>query len=132
MANIGAYAQKLMLDFVLGGAGASAPANRFVALTTGNPSSLSASGELAIADGYARQTLTAGAAASPAGSASNANAMTFGTFSSSRAVSGLLIYDSVSTAAGNELWYGTLLTARTPLPNDTLVVAVGGLLITLA
>ena len=132
MANIGAHGAKQMLDWVLGGAGATIPPFRFVALSTGVPSSTSHSGELAIADGYARQSLSMGAAASPAGSASNAVAMTFGTFSSSRAVSGILIYDTVSTNSGFIWWYGTLLTARTPLPNDTLVIAVGGLIVTLS
>jgi hypothetical protein len=34
--------------------------------------------------------------------------------------------------SGNIWWYGTLLTARTVLPTDTLVVQAGALIITLA
>jgi hypothetical protein len=72
-----------------------------------------------------------GAAASPAGSASNTAAMTFGPFSSSAAIQGLVVYDTTAFTAGNMLWYGSLLTARTVLPGDTLVVAAGSLIITL-
>jgi hypothetical protein len=133
MANIGAYAAKQFLDWNLGGAAATQPASRFVGLTTGNPTSLNMS-EFTSGDGYIRQSLSCGAAASPAGSASNAVAMTFGspTFVSSRVVSGLIITDSVSIAGGNLWWYGTPLVVRTPLSGDTVVIAVGGLVLTLA
>jgi len=88
--------------------------------------------EVGSASGYARQTALFGAAASPAGSASNTAGMTFGPFSSSNAIQGLFLADTVSIFSGNMLWYGTLLTARTVLPGDTLTVAAGNLLITLA
>lgn len=131
MANIGAHGAKQMLDWVLGGAAATQPASRLAALSLGTPSSVSGS-EVNTNSGYARQTVLFGAAASPAGSASNTAAMTFGPFSSSNAIQGLLIYDTISISSGNIWWYGTLLTARTVLPGDTLVVAAGGLIITLA
>jgi hypothetical protein len=131
MANIGAFGAKAMLDWVLGGATPTQPASRLAALSLGTPTSVSGS-ELASAEGYARQTTLFGAAASPAGSASNTAAMTFGPFSSSRAVQGLLIYDTISINSGNIWWYGTLLTARTVLSGDTLVVNPGSLLITLS
>lgn len=130
MANIGAYGAKQMLDWVLGGAAATQPASRLAALSLGTPSSISGS-EVNTNSGYARQTTLFGAAASPAGSASNTAAMTFGPFSSSNAIQGLLIYDTISINSGNIWWYGTLLTARTVLPGDTLVVAAGALIITL-
>jgi hypothetical protein len=133
MANIGAYAAKQTLDWQLGGAGAiTQPASRLVALSLGTPTSVSAMGEVATNSGYARQTALFGAAASPAGSASNTAAMTFGPFSSSNAIQGLLIYDTISINSGNIWWYGTLLTARTVLPGDTLVVAAGALIATLS
>jgi hypothetical protein len=120
-----------MLDWVLGGAAATQPASRLAALSLGTPSSISGS-EVDTNSGYARQTALFGAAASPAGSASNTAAMTFGPFSSSNAIQGLLIYDTISINSGNIWWYGTLLTARTVLPGDTLVVATGALIVTLS
>lgn len=131
MANIGAHGAKQMLDWVLGGASATQPASRLAALSLGTPSSVSGS-EVNTNSGYARQTALFGAAASPAGSASNTAAMTFGPFSSSAAIQGLLIYDTISIMSGNIWWYGTLLTARTVLPGDTLVVGAGALIITLS
>jgi hypothetical protein len=113
MANIGAHAAKQMLDWVLGGAAATQPSSRLVALTQG-------------------QTLTMGAANSPAGSASNQNAMTFGPFSSNCSILGCLVYDTISINSGNIWWYGTLLTARTLLANDSLLINSGGLIITLS
>jgi hypothetical protein len=131
MANIGAHGAKQMLDWVLGGAAATQPASRLAALSLGTPSSVSGS-EVNTNSGYARQTALFGAANSPAGSASNTAAMTFGPFSSSNAIQGLLIYDTISISSGNIWWYGTLLTARTVLPGDTLVVSAGALIITLS
>jgi hypothetical protein len=72
------------------------------------------------------------ASASPAGSVSNTAAMTFGPFSSSNAIQGMIVTDTFSIYGGNILWFGTLLTARTVLPGDTLVVAAGQLLVTIA
>jgi len=131
MANIAAYAQKAMLDWVLGGASPTQPAARFVGLSLGNPSSVSGS-EVSTGSGYARQTGIFGAAASPAGSASNATAMTFGPFSSAQSISGLQVWDTgLSANSGNMLWYGLLATARTVGVGDSLVFAVGALGITL-
>lgn len=131
MSNIGAFAEKAMLDWVLGGATPTQPASRLAALSLGTPTSVSGS-EVGSNSGYARQTALFGAAASPAGSASNTASMLFGPFSSSNAIQGLLIYDTISINSGNIWWYGTLLTARTVLSGDTLVVPVGGLIIILS
>lgn len=126
MANVAAYAEKAMLDWILGGATPTRPTDRLVALSLGTPSSVSGS-EVNTGSGYTRQTVTFAAAQSPAGTATNLNAMTFGPFSSSAAIQGVLIYDTFSVSSGNELWYGTLLTARTVLPGDTLVIGAGAL-----
>ena len=131
MANIGAFGAQAQLDWVLGGATPTRPSSRLAALSLGTPSSVSGS-EVGSNSGYIRQTALFGPAASPAGSASNTAAMTFGPFSSSNAIQGLLIYDTISINSGNIWWYGTLLTARTVLPGDTLVVNAGALLITLS
>jgi hypothetical protein len=132
MANIAAYAQKAMLDWCLGGAAVTQPSTRYMALGLGAPSSISAS-EIGTGSGYTRQTVTFAAAASPAGSASNNNNMTFGPFSSAQSITGLVLFDTQgSSNSGNMLWYGTLTTPRTVAAGDQLVIAAGSLLITLA
>jgi hypothetical protein len=72
------------------------------------------------------------AAASPAGSCSNTNALTFGAVASSCTISGLQIWDTAASVGGNMLWYGTLTTARALNAGDSLVFSVGALIITLA
>jgi hypothetical protein len=131
MANVSAYAEKAMLDWILLGATPTRPAQTWAALSLGTPTSVSGS-EVGSNSGYLRQTATFGAAASPAGSASNNGAMTFGPFSSSNAIQGIMVYDTSTINSGNMLWYGTLQTARTVLPGDQIVVAAGALVVTLA
>jgi len=137
MPNIGAFGAKAMLDWTLKGATPTQPASLLAALCLGTPNSISASlGEVGSNSGYARQTVLMGAASSNIGggvaaSASNTASMVFGPFSSSNAIQGLLIYDTISINSGNIWWYGTLLTARTPLGGDTLVIAAGALIATL-
>jgi hypothetical protein len=131
MANVSAYLAKAYLDWVFGGATPTQPASRLAALSLGTPTSVSGS-EVQPDAAHTRQTALFGAAASPAGSASNTASMLFGPFSSSAAIQGLVIYDTSAFTAGNMLWYGTLLTARTVLPGDTLVVQAGALIITLS
>lgn len=134
MANISQYMQKAMLDWSLLGATPTRPSAIFVGLAMGAPSSVSGS-EVATGSGYTRQTCGFGAAATPtsSGSASNTNAMTFGPFSSSQAISGLFLIDnSTASLSTNQLYYGNLATARTPLTGDSLVIAAGALSITLA
>ena len=121
-----------MLDWVFGGATPSRPAAYGVGLSTGNPSSTSGS-EISTNSGYSRQSMAWGAAASPAGSLTNASAITFGPFSTAQSISGLLIWDTMLSAnSGNLLWYGTLATARTVGVGDSLVIASASIVVTLA
>src|SRR5262245_52173715 len=136
MANIGSFGGKQILDWVLGGASATQPASRLVALTYGTPFSTSGIGqgqEHSSNLGYLRQTGLFGAAGSPAAaaSASNTASIVFGPFSSSSAIQGAVITDTISIFSGNIWWFGTLLTARTVLPGDTLVINPGSLIATL-
>ena len=132
MANVSAYAEKALLDWILGGASPSQPATRAIGLSLGSPTSTSGS-EITTGSGYARQVATFGAAASPGGSATNNNAMTFGPFSGAASISGIQIWDTVLTLnSGNMLWYGLLATARTVGVGDSLVIASGALTITMA
>lgn len=131
MANISAYLEKAYLDWVTGAAAVTQPASRLLALSLGTPTSVSGS-EVGSNSGYVRQSALFSPAASPAGSASNTASMVFGPFSSSNAIQGAVLYDTISINSGNMLWYGTLLTARTVLPGDTLVIAAGNLLMTIS
>jgi hypothetical protein len=134
MANIGLWSQKNMLDFVLKGASPSAPPGVWVALMLSAPASNVVTSEVAAGSGYTRQSATFGAAATPAGSgsASNANNATFGPFSSSCVISGLVVTDTSVISSGNNLWFGNLSVVRTPLAGDSLVLNAGALAITLA
>jgi hypothetical protein len=130
MAGISDYAEKAMLDWVLGGATPTRPAAWGVGLSLGAPNA-SAGSEIATGSGWTRQTVTFGAAASPAGSATNVNAMTFGPGLTAAVFSGLQVWDTAAVAAGNMLWYGTLATVRTLGVGDSLVIAAGQLTISL-
>lgn len=131
MAGIAAYLEKAMLDWSLNAQAATRPVAWGVGLSLGIPSSVSGS-EIATGSGMTRQTLQMAAAASPAGSCSNTNAMTFGPILSSATVSGLQVWDTGGPTGGNMLWYGTLTTARALNAGDSLVFSPGALIITLA
>ncbi len=134
MANISQYMQAEMLNWVLGGAGVTQPTKWGVGISLGAPSSTSGS-EVGTLSGYTRQSMAWGAAGTPAGSGTvtNASAITFGPFLTAQSLSGLLIWDTMLSAnSGNLLWYGTLATARTLGVGDSLVIASGSILVTLA
>jgi len=131
MANIGMYIAKGMLDWVLQGATPARPNALWAGLAAGTPTSVSGS-EIGTLTGYSRLTALFGAAASPAGSASNTAAMTFGPFSSTGSILGLQLWDGSPVGSSDMLWYGTLQTARTILVGDSLVLTAGALIITLS
>lgn len=131
MANISAYLGKGMLDWSLQGATPARANALWAGLAVGTPTSTGAS-EMGTLTGYSRLTCTFNAANSPAGSASNGAAMTFGPFSSVGSVLGLQLWDGSPVASSDMLWFGTLQTARTIGIGDTLIVAAGALVITLS
>ena len=132
MANVAAYAEKAMLDWVLGGATPTRPSAWGLGLSLGSPTSTSGS-EITTGSGYTRQTAGFAAAASPGGSATMNTAQTWGPFSSTCSISGLQVWDTVlSLNSGNMLWYGLLATARTLLAGDYVIMASGALTISLA
>jgi hypothetical protein len=130
MANIGAYAEKLMLDFCLNAVAATRPAAWGIGLSLGNPTSL-VSSEIGTGSGYSRATGSFSAAASPAGTTMNAVAATFGPFTAPQSISGILVHDTTATG-GNMLWYGLLAVARTVVVNDQLVLNVNAMTISLS
>lgn len=130
MANIGAYAQNLMLNFVNNAVAVTRPTSWFAGLSLGSPTSVSGS-ELTNNSGYTRQSALIAAATS--GSQSNSVAMTFGPVSTAYAISGIQIWDTQgSNNAGSMLWYGLLSVARTLASGDSLVIAAGALTFTLS
>lgn len=132
MSNIAAYLSKAMLDWTLGGAAATQPGARWAGLAVGNPTTNNnGASEMGTLSGYSRVTALFGAAASPAGSASNTAAMSFGPFSSNGSALGCHLWDGSPVASSSMLLEGTLLTARTFIPGDILVFAAGALNITL-
>lgn len=131
MPAISAYHGKQLLDWALGGATPSQPTNRWAGLAVGTPTSTGAS-EMGTLTGYSRLTALFSAAASPAGSASNTAAMTFGPFSSTGSALGVQLWDGSPVGSSDMLWYGTLATARTFGVNDTLIFAAGSLILTIS
>jgi hypothetical protein len=131
MPAISAFMQKAMLDWVLNGATPTRPGADWLGLDVGTPTSVSAS-EMGTLTGYSRLTCLFGAAASPTGSASNTAAMTFGPFSSVGSALGVTLWDGSPVGSSDQLWYGTLATARTFNPGDTLIFAAGALTLTLS
>jgi hypothetical protein len=131
MAGISTYAQKALLDWVLLGATPTRPGALGVSLSLGSPSSVSAS-EIALGSGITRSTVLFAPASSPAGSAYNSSAMTWGPVSSACTVSGISIWDTASSTNGSYLWYGLLSTPRTLGAGDSISIPATGLVITLA
>ena len=133
MAAVSAYAEVAILNWLLGGAAATQPATRGAGLSLGSPTPIAGS-EIATASGYTRQTVTFSGAsttgATATGTTKNANAMTFGPFSSAQSISGIIVTDTLATG-GNLLLGGLLTTARTIAPGDSLVMAIDALIITL-
>ncbi len=130
MADFSSYLGKQTLDWILGGAAATQPANRWAGLAVGQPNSAGGS-EMGTLTGYSRLTALFGAAASPAGSASNTAAMTFGPFSSVGSAIGVQLWDGSPVNSSNMLLFGSLQTARTFGIGDSLVFAAGALTATL-
>ncbi len=136
MANIGLWAQKNMLDWVLLGAAPSKPPGTYVGLSLGAPTYQSMS-EVGAGSGYSRigaasTWFTPATTGGGIGTTWNATAATYGPFSTSGAISGLFVVDNATSATPNMLWYGNLATPRTPLAGDSLVLASSALVITLS
>lgn len=132
MANISAYLQKRYLDFALMGATVTQATACWAALATQAPTS-AAFNEVPTGSGYTRVTALFAPASSPIGSATNSAAMTFGPFSSANIpIFGLCIADERTANGANLLWFGNLATARTAQVGDSLVIASGALVISIA
>lgn len=119
MPALSAYAQKAVLDWLLGGDTPTQPSARWLGLSYGAPSSTNGS-EIATAS---RATVNVAAAASPGGSASNAAAVVFAAFSYASTVSGWQLWDA--STGGNMLWFGTMAVATRPASASQFTCAAG-------
>ena len=111
----------LVLNFLLGGATATAPAGRYVALLTGVTSIPAATVTEVSGGSYARQSCAWNAASG--GSATNSSALTF-TALPSCTLTNFAIYDAAT--AGNLLYVGTM-TSQAVSAGNGVSVAAGAL-----
>jgi hypothetical protein len=125
------YAEKAMLDWLLGGAVPTQPASRWISLATGSPNAAGASDGLFTP----RCTVTFAGANSPQGSATNLNVIS-GTLVavagvSSGTVLGWNLYDRSS--GGTRLAYGTMSSASgVRTTGSTVGIPAGALKITIS
>jgi hypothetical protein len=128
MAQLSDYAENALLDWLMGGATPSRPSTRYLALFTSATDDASGGTEMS-GGGYARQTITCGAASG--GTCSNTNSLTF-TISGvdPAAFTHAAVFDALTN--GNRLWHGALTASKDLGDGDSIVFAVGELDFTLA
>lgn len=130
MAALSNYAEKLLLDFAMTTGSATRPTAWYVALYTAAPDDTGGGTEVSTG-GYARQSVTFGAASSPGGTTSNTNTVSFTASGASYGtVSHIGIFDNVS--GGNLLWHGSMTASKTVADGDTLEFSIGNIDLTLA
>jgi hypothetical protein len=130
MAALSDYAEKLLLDWSMTTGSATRPTAWYVALYTAAPSD-SGGGTEVSTGGYARQSVTFGAASSPGGTTSNTNTVSFTASGASYGtVTHIGIFDNVS--GGNLLWHGSMTASKTVADGDTLEFSIGNIDLTLA
>jgi hypothetical protein len=114
----------LVLNFILGGAAATAPSARYLSLHTGDPGSTGASE--ATGSGYSRQAVTWNAAAAKA--ATNSNALSQTLSGALGPITFLGVWDA--STAGTFLYGLTVTSAKTYANGDSWTVAIGALTLT--
>ena len=128
MAEISDYLEKKILDYVLRNTADWAPAAIYLALHTADPAE-DASGAEVSGGSYARQAITFNAAHATAGTIDNSSAEEFTTMPAVT-VSHIGIWDAASS--GNLLFYGAVTASKAVGAGDTISLAAGALVITLA
>ncbi len=130
MAALSDYAEKLLLDWSMTTGSATRPTAWYVALYTAAPDDTGGGTEVSTG-GYARQSVTFGAASSPGGTTSNTNTVSFTASGAGYGtVSHIGIFDNVS--GGNLLWHGSMTASKTVADGDTLEFSIGNIDLTLA
>ena len=133
MANVSTWSENFLLAYLLLGATATRPVAWGIGLSLGSPTSVSAS-EVASGSGVVRSS---GQFASVnINSFTNSVANTYGPVNAAASYSGIVIMDSLPASytadQGHLLMNGLLATARTVGSGDSLVLAVGGLVVSLS
>ena len=128
MAAFGTWSEQAILNFLLAGSTSSAPAAWGLALGSAVPAANStvSSWEIGTASGYTAQTLVMPTCALGSNTVTNTAALTFGPFSSSQSVSGVMVKNTTATGGTNLMW-GSLATAATLTPGESLIFAAGAL-----
>lgn len=126
------YAQKKLLDHLLGIAAYTMPTGTYLALFTSDPTETGSTAGEPVGNGYARVALTASMSATvlATGQAVNAVLLQFGPASGSW---GAVAYFGVMDAStsGNMLLYGALTTAMNVASGDSPPVSEAGLVLQL-
>ena len=130
MSALSDYSEKLLLDWLMTAGAATRPTAWYIALYTAAPSD-SGGGTEVSTGGYARQSATFNAAASPGGTTENSAQVSF---TASGANWGTITHIGIFTAStsGNLLWHGALSSSRVVNDGDTLSFAIGAIALTLA
>ena len=130
MSALSNYAEKLLLDWMMTTGSATRPTAWYVALFTAAPSD-SGGGTEVTGSGYSRQSVTFDAAATPGGTTSNNNLVSFtasgGDFGT---VSHIGIFDA--STSGNLLWHGAMTASKSVSDGETLEFSVGNIDLVLA
>ncbi|MFA5936483.1 MAG: hypothetical protein WC822_01250 [Candidatus Paceibacterota bacterium] len=135
MASKSDYLENMILDHVLSITSYTMPANVYIALTTVVPTDASTGATLTEATytGYARKEILATDFPSGASSGSIANdtAITFDACTAGTStIIGFAIMDSVTTGAGNVLYWGTVTSKVIDTSNTPPTIAIGALVVT--
>ena len=126
MDNLSNTAENRALDWILGGSPTAPTTPLKVALVTAAGDDATAGTEVT-GGGYARQTLSVGAAVS--GATSNSADLVWTNMPSSTVV-GVEVWDSAGTPV--RLWYGPLTVSRTVAAGDEMRLVAGALTFSLA
>lgn len=129
MSQLSDYAENLLLTYLMTATAVTRPTSWFLALYT-SATNDSTGGTEVSGNGYARQAIVFGAAASPGGTIANTALLTFtaaggdwGTITHAR------IMDAVT--GGNALWHGPLAAQRLVLNGDYLDFPIGTINLTM-
>ena len=131
MAALSDHAEALLLDWLMTTGTATRPTNWYVALYTLAPSD-SGGGTEVSGGGYARQSVTFDAAATPGGTTSNNNVVQFTASGANYGTVTHIGIHSASSGSGNLLWHGAMTASRVVNDGDTLEFSVGNIDLTIA
>jgi len=130
MSALSDYAEKAVLDWLMGGATPTRPSAHYIALYTAAPSD-SGGGTEVSGSGYSRQSTTFDEASTPGGTTSNSAAVNFTASGGDwGTITHMGIFDASS--GGNLLWHGSLTASKVIEDGDTLSFAIGNIDLTIA